>query len=87
MTYRHEEVFDKHTHNLDVWETNLRAHPDCEWLFPEPHPGLTSMDVDKYRSDMGMAAGANQIYLRFREGSIYVSQLINHISNRIVIRL
>jgi len=49
------------------------AHPGGEWQFPEPPPSMTYENVDEYRRDAVMASGANQDFLGYREGPIYVS--------------
>jgi len=73
MTYQHEDVLDNHTCILEVWKTAHRAYPGGELQFPKPPPGMTYEDVDEYRRDAVMAAGANQVFLGYREGPIYVS--------------
>jgi hypothetical protein len=68
MTYQHEDVLDNNTCILEVWKTTLRAHPGSEWQFPEPPPGMTYQDVDEYRRDAVMAAGANRFSWDIEQG-------------------
>jgi hypothetical protein len=73
MTYQHEDVLDNHTCILEVWKTAHRTHPGGKWLFPETPPSMTYKDVDEFCRDAVMAAGANQVFLGYRDQPIYVS--------------